>query len=111
MVDKKKEEENSEGSQEEKEAPKPSKESKDAGEEMEKEKKKGKKEDVAVVLSDRADRGYRLSGSTYKVKTPQGKAYVTINKDEDNKPIEVFLNVGKAGSDVAALSIYLTRIS
>lgn len=71
--------------------------------------KKGKKEDIAAVLSDRADRGYRLSGSTYKVKTPQGKAYVTINKDKKNKPIEVFLNVGKAGSDVAALSEALGR--
>lgn len=55
-------------------------------------------------------RGYKLTGSTYKVQTPQGKAFITINKDESGKPLEVFLNVGKAGSDVAALSEGLGRL-
>ena len=55
-------------------------------------------------------RGYRLKGTTYKVNTPQGKAFITINKDEANRPVEVFLNVGKAGSDVAALSEGLGRL-
>jgi len=56
------------------------------------------------------NRGYKLSGTTYKVNTPQGKAFITINKDEANRPVEVFLNVGKAGSDVAALSEGLGRL-
>ncbi|OGC77498.1 ribonucleoside-diphosphate reductase, adenosylcobalamin-dependent [candidate division WWE3 bacterium RIFOXYD1_FULL_39_9] len=56
------------------------------------------------------ERGYKLSGSTYKVQTPQGKAFITINKDEDSRPVEVFVNVGKAGTDVAALSEALGRL-
>lgn len=55
-------------------------------------------------------RGYRLSGNTYKVKTPQGKAFITVNKTEDGRPFEVFLNVGKAGSDVSGLSEGLGRV-
>ncbi len=55
-------------------------------------------------------RAKKLQGSTYKVETPQGKAFITINKDENNDPVEVFVNVGKAGSDVSALSEALGRL-
>jgi ribonucleoside-diphosphate reductase alpha chain len=55
-------------------------------------------------------RDYKLTGATYKVQTPQGKAFITVNKDENSKPVEVFLNVGKAGTDVAALSEALGRL-
>ncbi|EKD99703.1 MAG: hypothetical protein ACD_22C00195G0002 [uncultured bacterium] len=73
---------------------------------------KDKKEIAPVVeLSySEKDRGYKLMGVTYKVETPQGKAFITVNKDEQNKPVEVFANVGKAGSDVAALSEALGRL-
>lgn len=69
-----------------------------------------------IVLTEKpaeevlVNRGYRLSGATYKVKTPQGNAFITINKSEDGRPLEVFLNVGKAGSDVAALAEGLGRL-
>ncbi len=56
------------------------------------------------------ERGYRLSGNTYKIHTPQGKAFITVNKDENDEPFEVFVGVGKAGSDVAALSEALGRL-
>lgn len=56
------------------------------------------------------ERPYKLVGSTYKVQTPQGKAFITINKNTEGKPLEVFLNVGKAGTDVAALSEALGRL-
>lgn len=56
------------------------------------------------------DRGYKLEGVTYKVPTPQGKAFITINKDETGNPLEVFATVGKAGSDIAALSEALGRM-
>ena len=39
-----------------------------------------------------------------------GTAYVTINQTEEKEPFEVFLNVGKAGSDVAAVSEALGRL-
>ncbi len=52
----------------------------------------------------------KLSGATYKMKTPLGKAYITIN-DIDGAPFEVIVNVGKAGSDVFAMSEALGRVS
>ena len=55
-------------------------------------------------------RGYRLEGATYSVKTPQGKAFITVNKNSLGRPFEVFINVGKAGTDVAALSEGLGRL-
>ena len=43
-----------------------------------------------------------LCGRTFRQPTPSGTAFVTVNEDEDGQPFEVFLNVGKAGSDVRA---------
>jgi len=44
-------------------------------------------------------------GSTYRIETPVGIAYITINEDEDGVPLEVFINgVGKAGSDLFAMA-------
>jgi ribonucleoside-diphosphate reductase alpha chain len=45
-----------------------------------------------------------LKGSTYRKETPLGTAYITVNSDERGEPFEVFLNVGKVGSDVSAVS-------
>ena len=50
-----------------------------------------------------------LRGATYKFNTPFGMAYITIN-DMDGSPGEIFLNVGKAGSDVFAMSEALGRV-
>lgn len=50
-----------------------------------------------------------LRGSTYKFNTPLGMAYITIN-DLNGVPGEIFLNVGKAGSDVFAMSEALGRV-
>lgn len=50
-----------------------------------------------------------LRGSTYKFNTPFGMAYITIN-DMNGVPGEIFLNVGKAGSDVFAMSEALGRV-
>jgi len=60
------------------------------------------------------DRQYKsrpkvLHGATYKFNTPFGMAYITIN-DLDGSPGEIFLNVGKAGSDVFAMSEALGRV-
>ncbi|MGD8191591.1 adenosylcobalamin-dependent ribonucleoside-diphosphate reductase [Brevibacillus ginsengisoli] len=52
----------------------------------------------------------KLSGATYKMRTPLGKAYITVN-DIDGAPFEVIVNVGKAGSDVFAMSEALGRVS
>ena len=52
----------------------------------------------------------RLAGATYFTHTPLGKAYVTINRDPEGEPFEVFANVGKAGSDIAAVSEAIGRL-
>lgn len=50
-----------------------------------------------------------LRGATYKFNTPFGMAYITVN-DLDGTPGEIFLNVGKAGSDVFAMAEALGRV-
>ena len=55
-------------------------------------------------------RPHRLKGSTYRMATPLGTAYITINTNGDDEPFEVFLNVGKAGSDTAAVSEAIGRL-
>lgn len=50
-----------------------------------------------------------LRGATYKINTPFGMAYITIN-DLGGIPSEIFLNVGKAGSDVFAMAEALGRV-
>lgn len=54
-------------------------------------------------------RPFKVIGSTYKLETPVGNAFVTINQDENGDPLEIFINVGKAGSDVAAMAEALGR--
>ena len=44
----------------------------------------------------------RLAGTTVRTQTPFGKAYITINKDENGYPFEVFIVIGKVGSDIQA---------
>src|SRR6185437_8435511 len=50
-----------------------------------------------------------VQGYTRHVNAPEGKINVTINSDEHG-PLEVFVNVGKAGSDIAALAEALGRL-
>jgi ribonucleoside-diphosphate reductase alpha chain len=50
-----------------------------------------------------------VSGYTRQVRAPEGKVNVTLNSDDDGL-LEVFVNVGKAGSDVAALAEALGRL-
>ncbi len=51
-----------------------------------------------------------LSGITYKKHTPVGTAYVTINSNGRNDPFEIFVNVSKTGSEVAASAEALGRL-
>ena len=52
----------------------------------------------------------RLQGATYRKDTPLGTAYITVNSDERNEPFEVFMNVGKAGTEVTAVSEAMGRL-
>ena len=54
-----------------------------------------------------------LGGTTYRTETPLGTAFVTVNSREvsdGREPFEVFLNIGKAGSDIAALAEAIGRL-
>ena len=67
-------------------------------------------EHEALRAAQRRPRPGRLMGLTYRRATPLGTAYITINQTEEKEPFEVFMNVGKAGSDVAAVSEALGRL-
>lgn len=75
---------------------------------------KKKSDNVKVpVESEHAvtkDRAEKLSGSTYKMKTPQGTAFITVNRNGGDNIFEVFATVGKAGSDMSAISEALGRL-
>lgn len=69
---------------------------------------------IAVGKKAVEDKQYKkrpqvLRGATYKINTPFGMAYITIN-DLNGIPGEIFLNVGKAGSDVFAMAEALGRV-
>ncbi len=55
------------------------------------------------------DRPEVMRGYTRQVRAPEGKVNVTLNDDEDGL-LELFVTVGKAGSDVAALAEALGRL-
>ncbi len=65
---------------------------------------------MEISAPQRRPRPPRLMGLTYRRATPLGTAYVTINQTDEKEPFEVFMNVGKAGSDVAAVSEALGRL-
>lgn len=53
----------------------------------------------------------KLLGATVTSQTPFGKAYITMNSDENNQPFEVFITApGKAGSDLQADADGLGRL-
>jgi ribonucleoside-diphosphate reductase alpha chain len=51
-----------------------------------------------------------LKGSTYRTETPIGTAFITVNETTDNDPFEVFVQVGKGGSDTMAVAEALGRL-
>ncbi len=51
-----------------------------------------------------------LRGVTYRIETPMGTAFIHVNQNESGEPFEVFANVGKGGSDTAAVSEAIGRL-
>jgi len=51
-----------------------------------------------------------LPGSTFRVETPLGKAFITVNENGGGHPFEVFINTAKAGSETAAVSEAIGRL-
>ena len=67
---------------------------------------KPKEEEKPVTL----ERPLRVNGATYRIPTPLGVAFITVNQDPEGNPFEVFITIGKAGSEVAALAEALGRM-
>jgi ribonucleoside-diphosphate reductase alpha chain len=63
-----------------------------------------------IWYENKKPRPRRLSGYTYNVGTPAGKAFVTINENGDEQPFEVFISTAKAGSETAAVSEAIGRL-
>lgn len=74
------------------------------------EKTEEKPAETALPIPEVKPRPMVVHGSTYQMHTPMGQAYVTINTNGGGQPHEVFVNVGKAGSDVTAMAEALGRL-
>jgi ribonucleoside-diphosphate reductase alpha chain len=51
-----------------------------------------------------------VHGATHRIATPLGTAYVVVNQDAQGEPFEVFISVGKAGSDTMAVAEAIGRL-
>lgn len=71
---------------------------------------KGKAAGESQVSPKPRKRPEVLHGVTRLMKTGCGNLYVTINKDEKNKPFEVFTNIGKAGGCAASQAEAIGRL-
>jgi ribonucleoside-diphosphate reductase alpha chain len=81
------------------------------GREGEKKDKAAGEEGAAVrVDATVKPRPRTLRGVTYRIDTPLGTGYVHVNQGPSGEPFEIFLNVGKAGSDVQADAEALGRL-
>ena len=62
------------------------------------------KNDPVIYSVEKRSREQVLNGKTYKKDTPVGTAYITINETPYGNPFEVFVQVGKAGTETTAMS-------
>lgn len=67
-------------------------------------------EQLYLWEENKKPRPTRLDGSTYQIRTPLGKAFVTINQTMQKQPFEIFITSAKAGSDTAAVSEAIGRL-
>lgn len=50
-------------------------------------------------------------GATVSKTTPAGTAHVTMNDDEEGRPFEIFIDIGKGGSDIKAMAEAMGRLA
>ena len=74
--------------------------------------KKGKSAGFAATAGPAVikPRPRSLKGSTYRTQTPIGTAWITITETDEHEPFEVFVQVGKGGSDTMAVAEALGRL-
>ncbi|PJF36442.1 MAG: ribonucleoside-diphosphate reductase, adenosylcobalamin-dependent [Candidatus Thermofonsia Clade 1 bacterium] len=70
-------------------------------------------EPIALFPEPKKPRPRRLEGRTYRIGTPLGGTYITINENGEGRgqPFEMFIHTSKAGSETAAISEALGRLS
>ena len=56
------------------------------------------------------NRDFALHGATYRFTTEAENLYVTVNRNGDGRPFEVFLQIGKSGSTLGSLVEGLGRL-
>ena len=49
-------------------------------------------------INNKLERPIRRRGETFEINTPHGRLYCTFNKDNEGRPLEVFLRLGKSGT-------------
>ncbi len=65
---------------------------------------------VTPAIAESWERPYTMSGQTIKINTPQGALYVTANAEEGDGVREVFINLGKTGSDEKSYTEAIGRL-
>ena len=77
--------------------------------EVKKEEPKPEPEQEEKAKRVKARPGFMMFGKTIKDTTPWGSIYVTLNLDGKD-PFEIFVNVGKSGSEMKAMTEALSRV-
>ena len=71
---------------------------------------KSEAQQLSLFNEPKKPRPRKLSGYTYNINTPVGKAFITVNENGGGHPFEVFINTAKAGSETAAISEAIGRL-
>lgn len=69
-----------------------------------------KEEEKAEAIARPRPRGFALEGVTYKFRTEAGNLYVTVNKNKEDRPFEVFIQIGKSGTTLVSLAEAIGRL-
>jgi len=56
-------------------------------------------------------RPYKRRGITVSKATPSGTAHIVMNDDDEGRPFELFIEIGKGGSDIKAMAEALGRLA
>jgi ribonucleoside-diphosphate reductase alpha chain len=59
---------------------------------------------VTLWSEGKKPRPQLLPGKTYRIGTPSGTTYITVNENGDRQPFEIFIHTSKAGSETNAVA-------
>jgi ribonucleoside-diphosphate reductase alpha chain len=64
----------------------------------------GHQDQVALWPESKKPRPQLLPGKTYRIGTPSGTTFITVNENGHSQPFEVFIHTSKAGSETNAVA-------